>query len=80
MDPVLGFRLRRTVDSRQASPSASGLADPSGRIEFLSYGPFACLRLLSTPPLSDAVSFDFDEERLVGQVFHLSGWVRSQAH
>jgi len=62
MDPVPVIRLRSTVDSRQASPSTSRLANPSGRIEFLAYGPFARLRLLSTPPLSDAVSFDFDED------------------
>ena len=62
-----------TADFRQASPSASRLANPKGRIEFLAYGPFARLRLLSTPPHSGAVSIDFDEDRLVGQVSHLTG-------
>ena len=51
---------------------ASRLAETSGRIDFVSCGLASHLRLLSTPPLGDAVTFSFQAgERMPGEGSHL---------
>ena len=55
-----------------ASPLASRLATASGRIEFVPCGLVVCLRLLSTLPRGNAVTFDYTPEHRRGEDFHLS--------
>jgi hypothetical protein len=51
---------------------ASRLAVAPGRIEFVTCGLVPHLRLLSTPPLGDAVTFGFQAgERMPGEDLHL---------
>ena len=45
-----------------ASSLASRLANTPGRIAFVTYGPMVHLRLLSTSPRGDAVTFDYGPE------------------
>ena len=56
---ALGFPPARRV---RASPFTRRLAVTLGRIAFVSYGPAVHLRLLSTPPHGDAVTFSYRPE------------------
>ena len=76
MPPTAAFTrypsARWVSSSDQASPVASRLAGTSGRIDFVSCGLVSHLRVLSTPPLGDAVPFGFQAgERMPGKDFHL---------
>ena len=50
---------------------ASRLATASGRIEFVSCGLVVRLRLLSTLPRGNAVTFDYEPEHRLEENFHL---------
>jgi hypothetical protein len=45
-----------------ASPFTRRLATATGRIEFVTYGPVVHLRMLSTPPRGDAVTFGYNAQ------------------
>ena len=64
------FRQNNVFDAFQASPSPSGLAAVSCRIEFVSYGPPVRLRLLPTPPRNDAVIFGYEVLAYLDMDFH----------
>jgi hypothetical protein len=66
-----------------ASPFPSGLATTVGRIEFIvvtCYGLIVHLRLLSTPPRGDAVTFSYRVPEHPGRDFHPADPMPSQAH
>jgi len=50
------------------------------RIEFVSCGPPVRIRLLSTPPHSDAVTFSYGALANPGSDFHRTKWAPSRAH
>ena len=63
-----------------ASPVASRLATASGRIEFVSCGLVVRLRLLSTLPRGNAVTFDYESEHRLEENFHLLDSTHSPSH
>ena len=69
--PHRGNRLRRALAGSPIRPAETGS---------LSCGLAARLRLLSTPPRGDAVTFGYRPEHKPGGDFHPSDGVRLQAH
>ena len=71
MDPAGRFDSHLSADGQfKASPRMSRLADPPRQTGLSSYGLPVRLRLLSTPPHSDAVTFDFGAVTSSGADLH----------